>query len=205
MSLIKKHLQLFLVQGWNVAISSRRANQIPFQSLFFLNEVLHVVFLCYSFLGLGVSCSVEELKMLTVVEGVFICGIEWAVNFCQELRCVWQCVCGRETGGVGARQGLTWSKTQMQSHIGKVREREKSHAGLPTHPPLPPLFCPFSHNNSHGRDEPWLNRGFPCTPPPPLTPIDLQQQKWEKQTPSSDCTCQCTWPMDVCTHRDSRF
>lgn len=107
--------------------------------------------------------------------------------------------------GVGARQGLTWSKTQMQSHIGKVREREKSHAELHTYPPFPPLFCPFSHNNSHGRDEPWLNRGIPCTPPLPRTPIDLQQQKWEKQTLNSDCTCHYTWPMDRCRHQDSRF
>lgn len=137
-----------------------------------------LVFLFHSLFGFGVSCSMVEWRMHAILEGV--CGIEWAVNFCQALRCVWQWVYGRETGGVGARQGLTWSKTQMQSHIGKVREREKSHAGLPTYPPLPPrLLSVFPQQLPWKRwtiTELWL--------PLPQTAIDLQLQKWWKKTPN---------------------
>lgn len=150
--------------------------------------------LFYSFFGVGVSCSMEEWRMLAILEGVWVCGIEWAVNFCQALRCVWQWVYGRETGGgVGARQGLTWSKTQIQSHIGKVREREKSHAGPPSpclpcplHPPSCfPIITPMEEMNRN-----WTVASPACTPPLPQTTIDLQQQKWQKQTLDSSLCMQ---------------
>lgn len=142
---LKSTYSCFWFKVENVAISSCWANQILFQSLLLLNEVLQTVngpgTLFYSFWGRGVSCSMEEWRMRAILEGVCMCGIEWAVNFCQAVRCVWQWVYGRETGGVGARQGLTWSKTQMQSHIGKVREREKEPCRAPLIPPLPlPIF-----------------------------------------------------------------
>lgn len=74
---------------------------------------------------------------------------------------LWQ---GDWGGRVGARQGLTWSKTQMQSHIGKVREGENSHAGLPTHP--------LSH----------------CPPPPPhfpiITPMEAMNHNWTVASPT---------------------
>lgn len=160
--LVKKHLQLFLVQGWNVAISSLWANQIPFQSLLLFNEVQQtvsgtacLVLSFYSCFREGVSCSMEEWRRLAILEGgVYM----WDRVGCQFLSGTEVCVAvslWQGDWGVGARQGLTWSKTQMQSHIGKVREGERSHAGLPSYPVSLPSSPPFfSHNNSHGRDEP---------------------------------------------------
>lgn len=151
---LKSTYSCFWFKVENVAISSCWANQIPFQSLLLLNEVLQTVngtaclvrYFC-SFWGRGVSFSVEEWSFWG---GVYL----WDRVGCQFLSGTKVCVAvGLWQGdwGVGSRQGLTWSKTQMQSHIGKVREREKSHAGLPSFPLYPSLF---SHNNSHGRDEP---------------------------------------------------
>lgn len=61
---------------------------------------------------------------------------------------LWQ----EDQGGVGARQGLTWSKTQMQSHIGKVRKREKElcRGPPPLIPSLPlcfPIISPMEEMN----------------------------------------------------------
>lgn len=161
---LKSTYSCFWFKVENVAISSWWANQIPFQSLLLLNEVLQTVngncsparyFILFS--GRGVSCSKEKWRMRAILEGgVYL----WDRVGCQFLSGAEVCVAvslwqGDGGGGVGARQGLTWSKTQMQNHIGKVREREKSHAGHPSQTPSP-LFplSPFSHNNSHGRDEP---------------------------------------------------
>lgn len=91
--IIKKHLQSFLVQGWNVSFSSRGANQIPFQSLLLLNEMPQTVNASPSVFIWFFYWSWRKLlnartKNARNFGGDGGCRMEWAVNFCQALRCV---------------------------------------------------------------------------------------------------------------------